>query len=193
LICTQCNANYAFNYSANTSCILCNNASVTVYNSTCYNSTPNCLQYQISNTTAGTVVCTQCYANYAFIYASTNCTLCNNSSQVIQNNICYAIPANCQYQISSTDPSSLICTQCNANYAFNYSANTSCILCNNASVTCYNSTPNCLQYQISNTTAGTLVCTQCNASYAFTYGSSNCILCNNTNQTTLNNNCFDGV
>jgi mannose-6-phosphate isomerase-like protein (cupin superfamily) len=198
LICIQCNANYAFNSSTNTSCTLCNNASVTVYNNTCYNSTPNCALYQMSST-PGTLVCALCNTYYAFNYsANSSCIFCNSTNLVILNNICYTAPPNCVYQISSTNSSILICTQCYASYAFNYSANNSCIICNDTSQTiqngtCYNSTPNCALYQMSST-PGTLVCTQCNAHYAFNYSApTSCIKCDDASATIQNNTCYNST
>jgi hypothetical protein len=86
----------------------------------------------------------QCDSSYAFTYGTENCVLCNASNQLILNNICITY------------------------------------------------VPNCQQYQINSTNPGTLVCAQCNANYAIPYGASNCVLCNASNQTIVNNTCFDG-
>jgi Zn finger protein HypA/HybF involved in hydrogenase expression len=201
LACTQCNANYAFNYSANNSCILCNGANQTILNNTCfYGTVQNCQQYQMSST-PGTVVCTQCNANYAFNYsANTSCILCNATDQTILYTTCFTGVQYCQqYQMNSTNPGTLVCTQCNANYAFNYSANNSCILCNGANQTILNNTcfygtvQNCQLYQMSSSAPGTLVCSQCIANYAFTYGTTNCDQCSASNQVILNNTCYTSV
>jgi hypothetical protein len=142
------------------------------------------------------VFCTLCNANYAFNYSTTNCVLCNASTQTILNNTCFSGVQNCQqYQMSFT-PGTLVCTQCNAIYASTYNTK-NCIQCNNSTQvilnnTCYTAVPNCQQYQMSST-PGTLVCTLCNTNYAFNYSTTNCIQCNNSTQTILNNVCFTNV
>jgi uncharacterized protein YbaR (Trm112 family) len=199
VVCTQCNANYAFNYSANTSCILCNATDQTILYTTCFTGVQYCQQYQMSST-AGALVCTLCNAFYAFTYGTPNCTLCNTTTLTIINNTCFTGVQYCQqYQMNSTNPGTLVCTQCNANYAFNYSANNSCILCNGANQTILNNTcfygtvQNCQLYQMSSSAPGTLVCSQCIANYAFTYGTTNCDQCSASNQVILNNTCYTSV
>jgi hypothetical protein len=194
LLCTQCYADYAFIYGTSY-CVACNGSYQVIQNSTCFNSTPNCLQYQVSSTNPGALVCTQCNVGYAFTYNTTNCVVCNGSYQVIQNSICYAVPANCQYyQVNSANPSTLVCTLCIANYAFVYNT-TNCTLCSATNQvlvnsTCYIAIPNCQVNQVNATNPSTLVCIQCNTNYAFVYNTTNCVQCNTTTQTILNNTCY---
>jgi hypothetical protein len=150
-VCTLCNYGFALN-STTSNCSQCTASNQTIQNNFCYAIPANCQQYPINPNDNTTLICIQCNANYAFNSSTnTSCTLCNNASVTVYNNTCYNSTPNCAlYQMSST-PGTLVCTQCNAHYAFNYSAPTSCIKCDDASATiqnntCYNSTLNCALY-----------------------------------------------
>jgi hypothetical protein len=71
-ICTLCNDKYAFNYGT-TNCFLCSFFYDVIVNNTCYALLYGCQQYQIDSTNASKLVCTQCIANYAFIFNTTTC------------------------------------------------------------------------------------------------------------------------
>jgi hypothetical protein len=111
------------------------------------------------------------------------------------NNTCYTTVPSCQqYQINSTNSSTLVCTQCITNYAFTFNT-TTCVQCDGANQViqnniCFTGTPNCQQYQISSASDGTFICTLCNDKYAFNYGTTNCFLCSFFYDVIVNNTCY---
>jgi hypothetical protein len=134
--------------------------------------------------TCSSGVCTLCNYSYAFTYGTTNCIQCTTLNVTILNNTCYVVPPNCQYQIDPTNTSTLVCTLCNAIYAFTYGT-TNCVQCNASTSTilnntCFSGAQNCQQYQMSST-PGILICTQCIPNYGFNYDVTNCIRCVDSN------------